>query len=528
MIIPLSVIADELHRFYDKVIFTEENTSAVSETELAVQCGEKKADCLYVCTAKELEEFAYPDLNYVVLGYCEAEVKAHYIFLPDSENNLEAVSNVHKIINRIVSWYNELLFCLVKNDPVSDFLVKCNGILGKNIVLVSYRDMRVMATNISDIKECWEGLLSVEGHYAKHTEKISSYYMNEKLFTFEFIRRLNEEKSPFFFTLDHLERHEAFHFIACPLIHNSAMLLIADPSHCMNHANLFYAELLFQCISESLKHVPAPNHQDALPVSNFLKDLVTERNKNKSDMIYQFGKMNWYEDEKYMLMTFAHKDKDKSISFNIGNFLVSLKEIFPDSYYEIFDNKLACIVHEKTFFSLRSDVKAMFSDLLKKQQLRCGCSKEFFKFDGLSAYYTQTEIALRYCMNSDKYYPVALYEDKISKHTLGHFNDHYEGIYFIHPIVETLRDYDMKTESDLVLTLYHYLICERSYNVTANVLNISKSTLHYRLNKIRSLVNCDFESLDKRMNLLVSTGIAIKGVKAYELYPSSMIDLADR
>lgn len=517
MQILLSVIAEELNQLYSSIFYTELGTTCIKDTELLVPFDDKKSDCLYVCTAEEIKLNYEANIHYLVIGKCNITSLKNCIILPNTSNKFQVIATVRQIINRITNWYNSMLLSIIKYNSLTDIFAHCNDIFGMSIILLDYRDMSVVATTISDLKSTLNG--------STFSNKTKLWYIDNNLFSQEFYKLINETATPFFYLIQQTEPNRALQSIACPLIQNSALLLILDLKDSFHDSHLFYANILMKCVTERLmKHHLFGNQENVTPAT-FLKNIVTKKNNNRSDIIYHFSKMNWHEGEKYSFLTFHHMKDQEILAFNINPFLLSLKKIFNDTYCEIVDYNLVCITHKSSFFSLTDDAKNKLIDILKQYQLFCGCSKDFHSFHGLSSYYMQTTIALRHSMKSDKYFPLSLYEDKISKYVPAYFNDHHEGIYYTHPIIETLWSYDLEHKSDLVLTLYHYLVCERSYGITADALNISKSTLHYRLNKIKSLVNCDFESLDKRMNLLVSTSIVMKGAKAYELYPSSMIDI---
>lgn len=517
MQILLSVIAEELDQLYSSVSYTKLSNTFINEAKLLVPFDDKKSDCLYVCTAEEIKLNYEVNVHYLIIGKCNAISLENCIILPNASNKFQVVATVHQIINRITNWYNSMLLSIIKRNSLTDIFDQCNEIFGTSLVLIDYRDMSVIATTISDLKTTLNGSM--------FSDETKLWYIDNNLFPQEFYKLINESTIPFFYLFQQTEPNSSLQFIACPLIRYNAFLLILDLNNSFHDSHLFYANILMECVIERLIKYPLCGNLENVTPATFLKDIVTKKNNNRSDIIYHFNKMNWQEGEKYSFLTFRHMKDQEILAFNIKPFLHSLKKIFNDSYCEIVNYDLVCITHKSSFFSLNDDEKNKFIDILKQYQLICGCSKDFYSFHGLSSYYMQTTIALRHSMKSDKYFPLSLYEDKISKYVPTFFNDHHEGIYFTHPIIETLWSYDLDHKSDLVLTLYHYLVCERSYGITADALNISKSTLHYRLNKIKSLVNCDFESLDKRMNLLVSTSIVMKGTKAYELYPSSMIDI---
>jgi DNA-binding PucR family transcriptional regulator len=68
-----------------------------------------------------------------------------------------------------------------------------------------------------------------------------------------------------------------------------------------------------------------------------------------------------------------------------------------------------------------------------------------------------------------------------------------------------LLDYDAKKGSQLVMTLSHYLECGGHYDATAQAVSVGRSTLKYRLQRIREITGYDLSDPDTRFNLQLAT-----------------------
>jgi PucR-like helix-turn-helix protein/diguanylate cyclase with GGDEF domain len=76
---------------------------------------------------------------------------------------------------------------------------------------------------------------------------------------------------------------------------------------------------------------------------------------------------------------------------------------------------------------------------------------------------------------------------------------------FVREWLGALIDYDESKKSTLVLTLSHYLECGGSYAESAAALHIHRSTLRYRLDRIRHITGFDLGVVDNRFNLHAAT-----------------------
>ncbi|MFB8277427.1 PucR family transcriptional regulator [Nocardia colli] len=76
---------------------------------------------------------------------------------------------------------------------------------------------------------------------------------------------------------------------------------------------------------------------------------------------------------------------------------------------------------------------------------------------------------------------------------------------FVREWLGTLLDYDEARKSDLVYTLAQYLECGGNYDHSAAALHIHRSTLRYRLGRIRELTGFDLHDMNIRFNLQAAT-----------------------
>jgi DNA-binding PucR family transcriptional regulator len=78
---------------------------------------------------------------------------------------------------------------------------------------------------------------------------------------------------------------------------------------------------------------------------------------------------------------------------------------------------------------------------------------------------------------------------------------------FVMEWLGALLSYDREKGADLVITLTQYLDCGGNYDATAKSLNIHRSTLRYRLGRIRDISGRDLQDVEDRLNLHLATRI---------------------
>lgn len=89
----------------------------------------------------------------------------------------------------------------------------------------------------------------------------------------------------------------------------------------------------------------------------------------------------------------------------------------------------------------------------------------------------------------------------------GPGGDYREAELFVREWLGTLLDYDAAHHADLVQTLTQYFDCGGNYDGAAAALSIHRSTLRYRLQRIRDISGSDLSDVDSRLNLQVATRV---------------------
>lgn len=79
-----------------------------------------------------------------------------------------------------------------------------------------------------------------------------------------------------------------------------------------------------------------------------------------------------------------------------------------------------------------------------------------------------------------------------------------EIVDYFHPAVFCLTNYDSENHTELMKTLYYYIINLKALLKTKDILRIHRNTLVYRINKIQELTNIDLEDGETFFQLYIS------------------------
>jgi DNA-binding PucR family transcriptional regulator len=126
---------------------------------------------------------------------------------------------------------------------------------------------------------------------------------------------------------------------------------------------------------------------------------------------------------------------------------------------------------------------------------------------GLPGRYQEAVRALEVRRRSRSRYGTTFFDDLGLYRILGPGNDYQELEGFVREWLGQLVDYDSRHRAALVETLSRYFDCGGNYAETAESLTIHRSTLRYRLQRIREISGHDLTNVEDRLNLQVATRV---------------------
>ncbi|AZM92348.1 helix-turn-helix domain-containing protein [Streptomyces sp. W1SF4] len=121
--------------------------------------------------------------------------------------------------------------------------------------------------------------------------------------------------------------------------------------------------------------------------------------------------------------------------------------------------------------------------------------------------YREAQRALEVRLNSRERYGTTFFDELGLYRILGPGAGRRELETFVHEWLGRLIDYDSRHHAAMVETLSRYFDCGGNYDETAASLAIHRSTLRYRLQRIREISGNDLSNVEDRLNLQVATRV---------------------
>jgi sugar diacid utilization regulator len=142
--------------------------------------------------------------------------------------------------------------------------------------------------------------------------------------------------------------------------------------------------------------------------------------------------------------------------------------------------------------------------LIRESLLKAGVSNEFYDLASLPQFYKQAEIALKYGNENDSTKWCHKFQDIAMVYSAHQACQELEPCFICAPDLLRLKEYDKKNESDFYNTLKVYLQNNCNTALTSQNLYIHRSTLFYRLEKIKKLIELKLDNHDDVLYLRFS------------------------
>lgn len=161
---------------------------------------------------------------------------------------------------------------------------------------------------------------------------------------------------------------------------------------------------------------------------------------------------------------------------------------------------LSCEEKEKIDIGAKTD----FTEFLQNNHMKAGISEVFNDPICLRKYYGQAVKAIEL---GEKIYPqkqAYSYYDLSLFHIFELSEGQMDLKDLAHPLVLKLNSSGNPADKELLKTLYVWLSCGRNTEKITQILHIHRSTLYYRLNKIRDMLGEDLEDGEVSFRLMLS------------------------
>lgn len=234
-----------------------------------------------------------------------------------------------------------------------------------------------------------------------------------------------------------------------------------------------------------------------------VSDLVNGTPLTYSDEAAFLDMLHWKRDDPLLCIRMKNQQSDETrlLEHALHSELFSA---FPRSYILYRENQQCILLNLRTYDFSIPMLSHMLSPLCRDFLHYAGISSPVQGIRELSVAYTQAGIAMQRAFDLRGTRWIIAFCDCAMDYLLTRLMPPTRLRHLISPQLLQLIEYDKKEDTQYFETLRVYLMLERSVPETSAALIIHRTTLLYRLKKIRSIIGLDLDDPDVRLYLLLS------------------------
>lgn len=212
----------------------------------------------------------------------------------------------------------------------------------------------------------------------------------------------------------------------------------------------------------------------------------------KDSVYYQLRLLGWQQYDEKWVYTFTEPERSLALIHKVEQLSSGVQAL-------IYDEHLLALFHGTPAEHQRFEHH--LRGLLEQSGCRCGISPCFRDIFMLKEQFRLAQAATAYSGD------ILISFEKIAlTHGLSLLKQQ-GGAWLPHPALRLLKKYDEENHTSFYETFFEYLRWERSYAKTAQVMELHRNTLLYRITRILEITELNLDDPEVRLHLLVSFAI---------------------
>lgn len=286
------------------------------------------------------------------------------------------------------------------------------------------------------------------------------------------------------------------------------MLIVFENEIAFEQSDYLLIKKICQVMSVEFQKENAFNRYRMAIPNHIISSLLSGKKIPREEFFDKMSHLKWIRAKNFHLMLIEDEAGDK-LEPRVSSIVNTLKLYIPSDHCLVYEGKIVCFLTMRIYQDICVSKYAEFENFLKNSSLCSAVSAGYTDIMDSRYYYLTTQNIMTTAMKNRmvfalfpqmKYYILA---DLLEKQ--------YRICDFCHPAIARLIRFDHTNHTELFPTLKTYLIHKNDLNTVIEKLHIHKSTLFYRIKKIKEITNINLEQIDETAALYFS-------IKMAELY----------
>lgn len=500
----LQILADDISKKIQDIQFYRGRDSQTLEGVCFYRQGtDMDMEYAYIIKAEDLRKAAVPEdhCSLIVLGEIPEDWKKNFhslLQVPYETDQLELMNLCQQIFRKHISWAEKLQNIVVQEGSVED-LCQASYLYFKNPLFVHDSQLQVISCPV------WrEGMIAWEkdeqtGLLITPLEELNDFRTDR-----EYLHTLMTEGAHIF-SAELRGYRDIYVNIRDDYGRYEGRLVICEIENSLKPGQFASAEYLAKLIRMTLSrrgHLDIPYRKT---LYQMLSDMVMGKKFSDSEIKSRISQCKWQMDDSYICIRMDAEEQEGSpgSAASVCNH-VEARVAGSRAFYN--GNQICIIIN----LSINDDYTSDIASILRDGLFKAGFSNVFHDFTRLNHYYHQAAIALEYCRRRNDMMWYYTFNDIVMDYIGDLCCSELEAEELSAWELKRLREYDEINHTELYKTLCTYILNERNTVITSAQLYIGRSTLFYRLRKIKDITGLDTSDMAKPVkNLYLRLSIFI-------------------
>ena len=256
-------------------------------------------------------------------------------------------------------------------------------------------------------------------------------------------------------------------------------------------------------IHDSFQQREAGAYRQMLSMTNLIARIIDREPVQEAQVAEVLGQYGWRLDDGLFCACLLPEERDLSAN-TLQYYCTILTGRFPHSCAMLYESSIVIVVNCGRSGITPADFRSEISLILRDGLLKAGISNVVPGFG--EVYFAYRQAVCAYETGASKHPDLWCFSfgDVCVDYLVAQMAHDLPARHLISPDLYALMAYDQTHTSELFKTFCTYLQNDRNLARTAELLEIHRSTLLFRMRKINELVKADYKNFDARFYLLLS------------------------
>lgn len=408
----------------------------------------------------------------------------------------ELINAMINIFERYRQFESEINDIVINNGSLND-LCMAGSKFFKNPMYIHDRMFAVIA-----LPEYKEGMLQFEYSENGDSIHIPLWLVNEFKFDDAYNETLKKRKAGIWGKDQYPRNMQSLYVNLWEEDYYYGRLLINELDSPLKPGQFRLAEIFSEYVKMILRRDMLRPNKYYRDYEDTIRTIIRGEAPNPKDVSSLLEILNWRESDSYICLKLQSQNPEIQIKSDSA-LRSKLTTSFPGSF-DFFHEQRLCMIINSTHDKIDNKaIKSMLASLVRDSHMYCGISYPISGIKNIHTGFSQADIALQFIKETRNRWLMSFNECALD-YMISTISDQLPVENLVAPELLLLHKCDAEKNTDYYNTLHSYLKNERSIPRTSEELIIHRTTLQYRLDKIKKLTELDLENENTRLYLMLS------------------------